>query len=654
MNMQDLLKQKITIPSIQRDFAMGRTDTRSRDIRQNFIRKLLNAVYNGAPLHLDFVYGLTQGDILLPLDGQQRLTMLYLLAWFCGADIREWDFDYESRRSTEFFMEGLKKHPRSETSLKPSSEICGATWFSPAWKLDPSVSGMLCVLDDMADIKSELKSAHTPDFATISFERFDIGSSCASDEYGNIFLKMNARGLPLTSWENLKAVLDFHAPDDKWKENVGLWQGKIWNMIRRWQEKIWGMMPASESDFAHKIEWLNIAMEKIVRIFATSFLYEQNTKEIKYGVSTFQLGFVVSEHKDFYQQCSRCFEKLPEISVNWSATRCENRLWGGDGSDDFKTWLFDRREPSLASQLRLIFLTAECADERKVRALLNLLDNSSFSVEKYRTVMDSGLKLLRDGEWPSAESGFNVHQLGDERFKADFPDDYIVNLEKNPLVWRGSLSFLHPQGEKPSLQDLNSRLSLLNDNIQNRWQDLYFTLLFCMPYVDVDKVPEQICIPRQETLLWAKEIFSNQKHERLHHALAMFYGGAKFEAGNARTWLIHLKSLIERNMFPEYLRYIKFVRGWNYCIKNENLSGVAIRLAWSHSELENLKKINKDFLLAVEIPYLGFFPVEGTDCYYQVADINDDHSWYESDQPNLYRKEQNERGEKRFVKVQTL
>ena len=92
MNMQDLLKQKITIPSIQRDFAMGRTDTRSRDIRQNFIRKLLNAVYGGAPLHLDFVYGLTQGDALLPLDGQQRLTMLYLLAWFCGADICEWDF----------------------------------------------------------------------------------------------------------------------------------------------------------------------------------------------------------------------------------------------------------------------------------------------------------------------------------------------------------------------------------------------------------------------------------------------------------------------------------------------------------------------------------------------------------------------------------
>ena len=98
MNMQELLNQKITIPAIQRDFAMERNDDRSRDIRQKFIRELLHAIYGAAPLHLDFVYGLNQGDALLPLDGQQRLTMLYLLAWFCGADICGWEFDYESRR----------------------------------------------------------------------------------------------------------------------------------------------------------------------------------------------------------------------------------------------------------------------------------------------------------------------------------------------------------------------------------------------------------------------------------------------------------------------------------------------------------------------------------------------------------------------------
>lgn len=648
MNMQDLLKQKITIPSIQRDFAMGRTDTRSRDIRQNFIRKLLNAVYGGAPLHLDFVYGLTQGDALLPLDGQQRLTMLYLLAWFCGADIREWDFDYESRRSTEFFMEGLKKHPRSETSLKPSSEICQAAWFSPAWKLDPSVSGMLCVLDDMADIKSDLKPDCTPDFTKISFEQFDIGSSCASDQYGDIFLKMNARGLPLTSWENLKAVLDFYAPDDKWKENIGSWQKKIWHMVSM-----------SESDFARKIERLNIAMEKIVRIFATSFLYGPDTNGVRYGISPFQIGNAIETHTIFFEQCSTCFERLEDISEKWSKNRCDNQLWAnGAKSNDFMVWLCSSDEPSFASQLRLIFLSKECSDKRCLRTLLNLLDNSSVSAENYCTVLDHGLKLLHEGELPTAKSGFNTHQLDDEKFKWTFPDKDIVELEKNLFVWRGSLSFLHPQGETPSLQELNSRLALLSDIIQNRWQELYFTLLSYMPYADdeknQDQVPERICIPRQDIQLWAEEIFDNRKHERLHHALAPFYKGSRFDAKSARPWLIHLKDLIERNILPEDLRYIKFIRGWNYCIRNAKLSDNAVRLAWSKHELENLKKVNKNFLQAWEIPCHGYFLVKGTDYFFQVADKDDDPSWYESDQPHLYRKEKNENGEERFVEVQSL
>ena len=643
MNMLELLNQKITIPSIQRDFAMGRNDNRSRDIREKFIRELLNAVYDAAPLHLDFVYGLNQGDVLLPLDGQQRLTMLYLLAWFCGVNLRRWEFDYESRRSTEFFMEGLKNHPRSSDSVMPSVEICRCAWFAPAWKLDPSVAGMLQVLDDMAKIKSEREYARVPDFANIRFERFDIGSSCASKEYGNIFLKMNARGLPLTSWENLKAVLDIHAPDEEWKEKIATWQ-----------EKVWSMMP-SQNNFARNIEWFNIAMEKIVRVFATSFLYDQNTKETKYGVSAFRLGNVVCEHGAFYQQCSRCFEKLPEISEYWSETRCENRLWGGDGNFDLRNWLFDSGEPSLASQLRLIFLSAKCDDKRRLRTLLNLLDNSDVSAKKYRAVLDGGLKYLRDGELPSAESGFNAHQLDDEMYKVAFviPDTDIMELEKHPLVWRGSLSFLHQKQEFLTPMEMNSRLTLLSNTIQNRWQELYFAILSCMPYADNDnnRVPERICIPRQDAHLWAQEIFANQKHERLHHGLAAFYNGSGFDAESAPAWLIHLKELIDRDRLPDDLKYIKYARGWNYCIKDAYLSGNAVRLAWSACELEHLKKLKKDYFRNGEIPYHGYFQIDGTNRYYQIAD-NGDASWYESNEPHQFLRRLDDDGNEVFERAE--
>ena len=431
-----------------------------------------------------------------------------------------------------------------------------------------------------------------------------------------------------------------HEHDEVWKRK-----------IVTWMEKVWIEMPPF--DFSRRIEWLNTAMEKIIRIFATSFLYELNTKEIKYGVSVFLLRDAIGKHEAaFYQQCSRCFEKLPEISVNWSEKRCENRLWGGDGNFDFREWLFEGGYPSLASQLRLIFLATECEDERRLRTLLNLLDNSPVSAEKYRTILDSGLKFLHDGELPSIESGFNAHQLDDENFKAAFLSaEAIVELERHSLVWRGSLSFLHPQGESPSLQAMDSRLASLSDAIQNRWQELYFTLLSCMPYADVDKIPERICIPRQESLLWAREIFSNQKHERLHHALAAFYNGSGFDPESAPAWLIHLKKLIELDRLPGELKYIKYVRGWNYCIKDAYLSGNAVRLAWSACELENLEKMKKDFFRNGEIPYHGYFNIEGTDRYYQIADNGDD-SWYDSNEPQQFLRRLDDDGNEVFERVE--
>ena len=340
--------------------------------------------------------------------------------------------------------------------------------------------------------------------------------------------------------------------------------------------------------------------------------------------------------------------------MNWSEKRSENRLWGGDGNSDFREWLFDGGDPSLASQLRLIFLTAECNDERRLRTLLNLLDNSSVSAEKYRSILDSGSKYLSAGELPSAESGFNAHQLDDEKFKAAFlPDDGIVELERHPLVWLGSLSFLHPKREFLSLQEMNSRLELLSDAIQNRWQELYFTLLSCMPYAGDDRnsLPERICIPRQESLLWAREIFSNQKHERLHHALAAFYNGSGFDAECTPAWLIHLKGLIEQGRLPGELKYIKYVRGWNYCIKDAYLSGNAVRLAWSAYELGNLEKMKKDFFRNGEIPYHGYFNIKGTDRYYQIAD-NGDTSWYDSNEPHQFLRRLDDGGNEVFERAE--
>ena len=79
-----LLKSKeindIRIPVIQRDFAYGRIE--ESDKRESLISKLYSHLEpnNPIPYILDFVYGKIDSDKnFYPIDGQQRLTTLYLL-----------------------------------------------------------------------------------------------------------------------------------------------------------------------------------------------------------------------------------------------------------------------------------------------------------------------------------------------------------------------------------------------------------------------------------------------------------------------------------------------------------------------------------------------------------------------------------------------
>ena len=82
---------RIIIPIIQRDYAQGRES--EGPLRIRFLSRLkkaldeaLNAREDGHShnrLILDFVYGTpTSEGAIAPLDGQQRLTTLWLLHWY--------------------------------------------------------------------------------------------------------------------------------------------------------------------------------------------------------------------------------------------------------------------------------------------------------------------------------------------------------------------------------------------------------------------------------------------------------------------------------------------------------------------------------------------------------------------------------------------
>lgn len=89
----------IRLPRIQRGYVQGRKDEKGIGIRRNFAPALVDAIFGGNELSLDFIYGVAEedsgeGQSLLPLDGQQRLSTLLLLAWLCGKWATEWHFTY--------------------------------------------------------------------------------------------------------------------------------------------------------------------------------------------------------------------------------------------------------------------------------------------------------------------------------------------------------------------------------------------------------------------------------------------------------------------------------------------------------------------------------------------------------------------------------
>lgn len=112
--------RKIVIPRIQRDYAQGRVDVDASRIRAAFLEVVHRALTSSEPAGLDFIYGdVAEDGTLTPLDGQQRLTTLFLLHWYLAARAGKLDpkpawtgFAYDTRPGARLFCERLVERAR--------------------------------------------------------------------------------------------------------------------------------------------------------------------------------------------------------------------------------------------------------------------------------------------------------------------------------------------------------------------------------------------------------------------------------------------------------------------------------------------------------------------------------------------------------------
>ena len=208
---QSLPLERIEIPIIQRDYAQGRKTHEVTRIRKRFLDSLYNALTQGNTLKLDFIYGDIKDNVLTPLDGQQRLTTLFLLHWYIARheNIDEermiflHNFSYETRYSARTFCKYLVKYTPNFSCNTLSDDITDQSWMPLDWKHDPTISAMLNMLDDIhLKFKDTNNLWEKLENGCISFYFLSIKDMGLTDE---LYIKMNSRGKPLTEFEHFKA-----------------------------------------------------------------------------------------------------------------------------------------------------------------------------------------------------------------------------------------------------------------------------------------------------------------------------------------------------------------------------------------------------------------------------------------------------------------
>lgn len=337
-SLDTLLKSSpIRVPKIQRDYAQGRNNDIATDIRSKFVHDLVTAISpNGSDIELDFVYGSFRDGAFEPLDGQQRLTTLFLLHWICGVNLYDADkkislLSYETRNtSTDFCLELVKHSPdqfiteikqsysyktdcvvAAEETLKGlqdlkkedrptdypalyesamksladakaiqeksfSSLIPNRDWFNYLWKFDPTIQSMLVMLDALLKEFLSRKldiGACKANLSKITFSDLDLGSFELSDD---LFIKMNARGKQLSSFDIIKSTLEEEIQVQKKEGHCSSNTESLWRSLidGAWIDWFWNQFasgslgPITEKDeeYKQRLSLAKMAEERLKRL----------------------------------------------------------------------------------------------------------------------------------------------------------------------------------------------------------------------------------------------------------------------------------------------------------------------------------------------------------------------------------------------------
>ena len=330
----DLLTQyKIEIPKIQRDYAQGRTDEKTERIVDTFLNDIKKALCSEKTINLDFVYGRVQESILIPIDGQQRLTTLFLLHWYFAVKENKLTeeiqnvllkFTYETRLTSRDFCKSLVEYGVKDAedeerfsmdkikSLK--NEILNSTWYFLSWKYDPTIVSMVAVLDKIHHMYKEINidafEKLIGDDSPITFSFLPMADFKLTDE---LYIKMNARGKQLTDFENFKTLFSEYFDIDTKAKLDNAWLDIFWEIEK------------TKAETEEKTKEINMDTNKVDTSYyrflqnITSLFYAEHNAGQKEYVENYPLFTeykTVYDKNEYIQQVIYILDALTEYKDN--------------------------------------------------------------------------------------------------------------------------------------------------------------------------------------------------------------------------------------------------------------------------------------------------------------------------------------------------
>lgn len=375
----------ISIPKIQRDYAEGRETESVKKKRMAMLADMLDVLL-GAKEHLslDFIYGVQHERYFQPLDGQQRLTTLFLLYWLFSRNQDLVDasghslFVYETRKTSEEFCHWLVTKDSysiilawNETvdSIVQNNELNMNLWethqndngevdkianrllfpieyvpdlfdfftrmddFKWDWHLDPNVRSMIVVIESACRLIKERGTdysvlSNTEKSANLDKIKFGVLDDLDCD--GDVlFEKMNARGKSLSNFDLLKSSFE----EELEKQNLpqDLLDGWRQKMDNDWVDFCWDNSKIPANPVMSNIVKVEKKLEHIlIRLAGKSFFKTyinftpiRNSREVNPGENL---------ATDIFKDCDKVVEDY------FKYARYERNLANADFSRlDFQT-----------------------------------------------------------------------------------------------------------------------------------------------------------------------------------------------------------------------------------------------------------------------------------------------------------------------------